>query len=103
MVIHLIVEAEARHSDIFSRSVEKKTGMIDKGMIDTVYSERGAVAEARSWPQPLMRLASLISPPVANMLPEHLGYVSNKLVKEKDAERTERLRACRTPTWRQNV
>lgn len=91
MVIRLIVEAEARHPDIFSRSVEKKTAMIDKGMIDTVYSERGAVAEARSWPQPLMRLASLISPPVANMLPEHLGYVSNKLVKEKKCRKNRAL------------
>ena len=90
MVIRLIVEAEARHPDIFGRSVEKKTGMIDKGMIDTVYSERGAV-EVRSWPRPLMRLASLISPPVANMLPEHLGYVSNKLVEDKKCRKNRAL------------
>ena len=91
MVIRLIVEAEARHPDIFGRGVEKKTGMIDKGMVDSVYSERGVVAEVRSRPQLLMRLASLISEPVASALPEHLGYVSNKLVEDKECGKNRAL------------
>ena len=60
-------------------------------MIDSVYAERGAVAEVRSWPQPLMGLASLISEPVASVLPEHLGYVSNKLVKDKKCRKNRAL------------
>ena len=46
MVIRLIVEAEARHPDIFGRGVEKKTGMIDKGLADIVSSRKEAIYTA---------------------------------------------------------
>ena len=91
LAIRLVIEAEARHPDIFSRSVEKKSGMISQGMIDSAYSERGVVGEAGSRRQPLVKLASLISEPVASVLPEHLGYVSSKLVKDKNCRKNRAL------------
>jgi glycosyltransferase involved in cell wall biosynthesis len=91
MVIRVVVEAVARHPDIFFRSVEKKSVMIDKGMIDSVYAERNAIAPAHSRSYLLTRLVSSVSGPIAHALPEHLGYVSNKLVKDKKCVRNRAL------------
>lgn len=79
MIIRLVSEAEAQHPDIFYRKVEKRTALKDDGLVDSVFSERGA--DFKRFDLGLSsRLVLLTSEAFKWLLPEHLGYVSGKLV-----------------------
>ena len=72
MIIRLVSEAEARHPDIFCRSSEKRTDLVNDGLVDSVVSERANTGL-------LLRLALVTSESLQWLLPEHLGYMSGKL------------------------
>jgi glycosyltransferase involved in cell wall biosynthesis len=85
MIIRLVSEAEARHPDIFCRSSEKRTDLVNDGFVDSVFSEHAN-------PGLLSRLALVTSESLQWLLPEHLGYMSGKLV-DAGACRTSRALA----------
>jgi len=72
MIIRLVSEAEARHPNIFCRSSEKRTDLVNDGLVDSVISERAN-------PGLLSKLAQGTSESLQWLLPEHLGYMSGKL------------------------
>ena len=79
MIIHLVSEAKARHPDIFFRNPETRTSLKNDGLIDSVFSERGADIKRLNLGL-FSRLALFISESLNWVIPEHLGYVSGKLV-----------------------
>jgi len=79
MIISLVSEAIAQHPDIFYRNPDTRTSLKNDGLIDSVFSERGADIKRLNLGL-LSRLALFISESLITVLPEHLGYVSGKLV-----------------------
>ena len=80
MVIRLVIGAKARHPDPRYRSFEKKSRLIDAGIIDSILAERGSTEANRLRPGLLMRLEAAIVAGISRLLPQHLGYVSDKMV-----------------------
>jgi GT2 family glycosyltransferase len=88
MVIRLVVEAEARHPDARYRSIEKRRGLIDAGVIDNISAERGGVATDHLRDRLLLSVQRSILRG-ALLLPEHLGYVDSRLFGDKNCSKTQ--------------
>jgi rhamnopyranosyl-N-acetylglucosaminyl-diphospho-decaprenol beta-1,3/1,4-galactofuranosyltransferase len=88
MVIRLVVEAEARHPDARHRSIEKRRGLTEAGVIDNISAERGGVAADHLRARLLLKLqqSTLCG---SRLLPEHLGYVDSRLLGDKNCRKTQ--------------
>jgi GT2 family glycosyltransferase len=87
MVIRLVVEAKARHPDARQRSVEKRRGLIDAGLIDNISAERGGAGDHLRTRLLLRLQQSTLRG--ARLLPEHLGYVDRRLFRDKNCRKTQ--------------
>ena len=87
MVIRLVVEAKARHPDARYRSIEKRRGLVDAGLVDNISAERGGVAPDHLRARLLLRLQQSTLRG-ARLLPEHLGYVNYARLEEKNCRKT---------------
>lgn len=88
MVIRLVVEAKACHPDARYRSLEKRHGLINAGVIDNISAERGGDAVDHLSARLLLRVQQSILHG-ARLLPEHLGYVDNKLIADRNCRKTQ--------------
>jgi hypothetical protein len=88
MVIRLVVEAKACHPDARYRSLEKRRGLINAGVIDNISAERGGDAVDHLSARLLLRVQQSILHG-ARLLPEHLGYVDNKLIADRNCRKTQ--------------
>jgi rhamnopyranosyl-N-acetylglucosaminyl-diphospho-decaprenol beta-1,3/1,4-galactofuranosyltransferase len=88
MVIRLVVEAKARHPDARRRSIEKRRGLVDDGVIDNISAERGGVAANHLRARLLLRLQQSTLRG-SRLLPEHLGYVDRRLFGDKNCRKTQ--------------
>jgi len=88
MVIRLVVEAKACHPDARYRSLEKRRGLIDAGVIDNISAERGGDAVDRLSARLLLRLQQFVLHG-ARLLPEHMGYVDRRLFGEGNCRKTQ--------------
>ena len=87
-MILLVTDATAPHPDARYRSIEKRRGLIDAGVIDSISAERAGVAVDRSRSRLLLKLHQL---PLrgSRLLPEHLGYVDSRLFGDKNCRKTQ--------------
>jgi GT2 family glycosyltransferase len=88
MVIRLVVEAKARHPDARRRSIKKRRGLIDAGMIDNISAERGGVAADHLRARLLLRFQQSTLRG-SRLLPEHLGYVDSRLFGDKNCRKAQ--------------
>lgn len=79
MAIRLVVGAKARHPDPRYRSFEKKDKLTDAGVIDSILAERGSMVANRLRPGLLVRVEAAAVASISRLLPQHLGYVSDKV------------------------
>ena len=102
MVIRLVVEAKARHPDARRRSIEKRRGLVDDGVIDNISAERGGVAANHLRARLLLRLQQSTLRG-SRLLPEHLGYVDRRLFGDKNCRKTQGFASLSyTRTWQRN-
>lgn len=87
MVIRLVVEAKACHPDARYRSLKKRRGLIDEGVIDNISAERGRDAIDHLSARLLLRVQQSILHG-ARLLPEHLGYVDSRLIGDRNCRKT---------------
>jgi GT2 family glycosyltransferase len=88
MVVRLVVEARAFHPDARFRSIEKRRGLIDEGVIDNISAERGRDAIDHLSARLLLRAQQSILHG-ARLLPEHLGYVDSRLIGDRNCRKTQ--------------
>jgi len=88
MVVRLVVEAEACHPDARFRSIEKRRGLIDEGVIDNISAERGRDAIDHLSARLLLRVQQSILHG-ARLLPEHLGYMDSRLIGDRNCRKTQ--------------
>ena len=91
LAIRLVAEAQARHRDARHKSAEKKDRLIDDGVIDSISAEGGAAGFKRFSYRGLTRLEPMTSGPFERILPEHLGYVSSKIVNNQNCRENQGL------------
>jgi rhamnopyranosyl-N-acetylglucosaminyl-diphospho-decaprenol beta-1,3/1,4-galactofuranosyltransferase len=78
-VIRLVTGAKARHPDPRYRSFEKRVSLTDAGVIDSILAQRGSMVANRLRPGLLVRFEVTLVESVSRLLPQHLGYVSDKV------------------------
>jgi len=86
LVIRLVTDAIAPHPDARYRSIEKRRGLIDAGVIDSIAAERAGVAADRWRARLLLRLQPLALGG-SRLFPEHLGYVDSRLFGDKNCRK----------------
>jgi GT2 family glycosyltransferase len=88
LVIRLVAEAKARHPDARHRSIEKRRGLTDAGVVDNISAERGGAAADQLRTRLLLGLDELVLRG-SRLLPEHLGYVDSRLFGDKNCRKTQ--------------
>ena len=88
LVTRLVIDATALHPDARYRSIEKRRGLIDTGVIDSISAESSGVADDRLRARLLLSLQRWALDG-SRLLPEHLGYVDNRLFGHNNCRKTQ--------------